>query len=1213
MVQTTADPAQAMVTSLATLARLLVSQLCGAAGDTLGSRLSRVDYHGSPERMMLATSLVGVLLSTSCLFLLHRIGVAKVRFGYILSAPDLWVANGILTAAYNWGEASLLLYSFGAVIKSVTPIVAPAALFVAERQGWLAQLDGPGGSGGGQGAASQLIMIVVGTVGALVLASLGWKWRDARNETNPESRHLAPTSPRKDRRGNSRDAEAVDQPPTVAPGAGGVTGADTLLPATVTLVLCNTGWNAMQRVSFTKHHMNAYEWVLLDKVVGGAFTLAFLVIKAKRSGEPLEWGAALQNSVASAAAAVSLSTYVLLQLLRLALVFLIVGTGSSGVATGTFLVTVVRVALAAMINLLITWLAPKLLGLSREDVTHLMAPTRVRRAVFGLVLIMASVGKWCETASGTTWTSTAAADSRARQCGSRADIDPPLVLALGDWGVMEGDWFGVVPRAMMEFAGAHDAVILNLGDSFYPDGISTEAQHRRREAAYAAQFGHNNRNNENKNNNETKPAERRYHSVLGNHDYLGNVTATVEGGAVGWLGFERTNWFSWHDPQLDATFVAIDTNFVQKTQICFGKASEQACRATMDLMQTTQLAWLERVLADAQKRGVTWCIVFGHHPIIGAGRWAFYQGDKRLAAQVLAPLFEKYDVALYLSGHDHVQQLYVRSGVRYAISGAGGAKLDDEPLMNTAGTNAQNATLHLAEPGHGFAALHFDTELDVLCVHFMTTAACTDVASFVDVGGCRCSSWEGYSCDVSPDRHMYSKSDMAAVRKNCPRSCGSCKAERGKTGRKKGPEQKNHRKKRGPHCTGLETPARPAFNRSREMCLLGSPHCHCMPSKLRRCAANAAKPAFTENQLARRRHLSTFAAVAIETSGRPGIDAPAVTLPPSSSTALSRDLLSAPDTDFKQTLRELYESEGVVVRIHECSDRMWTNRHDKDEKWPEGPYHLPDPDPGGLLGDWEQECIDDELVMANTQGGTKIASSFLAPGLPTATYRASGRYPDGTPTEAGWLMDPRRLTVMYAFPHDCFCGKQGFDDENRWLKQNPKRIRCGTLNPALNRWPNRMPPERNASEYATRRVDISVSACANAKPNSKYKGELGDYFRNNSCWLPSIAEAATYQRAWVTELRRRGLAKSKCHQGNIWWNEIRVVYDLSAVIGVFFIARSAGQSNNSNHLYAQKAARTLAATWGRKEPAPIVAIIPDLGIDNLKPFDETFVFPAPAT
>ena len=362
----------------------------------------------------------------------------------------------------------------------------------------------------------------------------------------------------------------------------------------------------------------------------------------------------------------------------------------------------------------------------------------------------------------------------------------------------------------------------------------------------------------------------------------------------------------------------------------------------------------------------------------------------------------------------------------------------------------------------------------------------------------------------------------------------------------------------------------------------------------------------------------------METSG-PGTDAPVMTLPPSSSAALSRGLSSALGTDFKRQLRQLYESEGIGVRVHECSLRMWANRHAKDENWPRGPYPLPDPDPGGILGDWEQECLDDELAMANTQGGTKIATSFLAPGLPSAVYRTSGRYPDGTPTEAGWLMDPRRLTVMFAFPHDCYCGKQGFDDEARWAKRNPMRIRCGTQYPARNHrpWSKTVyvrPPEKNASEYAMRRVDISVAACANvektkknnAEPNrSTYGGELEEYFIGNSCWLPSIAEAATYQRAWVTELRRRGLAESMCHQ-TILWNEMRVVYDLSAVIGVFFVARSGlSDSPDPNHLYAQKAARALAGAWGRKEPAPIVAILPDLGVDNLKPFDEAFVFPVP--
>ena len=196
-----------------TLASLLVSQLLGAAGDTLGSRLGRVVYHGSAVRMMLATSVVGVLLTTTCLLGLNQIGAAEVRFGYILSAPDLWAANGILAAAYNTGEAYLLLYSFGAVIKSITPLVAPAVLYLAERQGWFAQpAGGPGSSGGGQGDGSQLLMITVGTAGALVLASLGWERRGMSSD--PKSRPLSPPSEMGRRPGGLRDADAAEQTPT---------------------------------------------------------------------------------------------------------------------------------------------------------------------------------------------------------------------------------------------------------------------------------------------------------------------------------------------------------------------------------------------------------------------------------------------------------------------------------------------------------------------------------------------------------------------------------------------------------------------------------------------------------------------------------------------------------------------------------------------------------------------------------------------------------------------------------------------------------------------------------------------------------------------------------------------------------------------------------------------------------------------------------------
>ena len=204
--------------------------------------------------------------------------------------------------------------------------------------------------------------------------------------------------------------------------------------------------------------------------------------------------------------------------------------------------------------------------------------------------------------------------------------------------------------------------------------------------------------------------------------------------------------------------------------------------------------------------------------------------------------------------------------------------------------------------------------------------------------------------------------------------------------------------------------------------------------------------------------------------------------------------------------------------------------------------------------------------------------------------------------------------MLHAFPHDCYCGSQGLDDEPKWSQTTPMRGKCGTQYPAQHRqtWGKRIDPERNASEYAERRVDMHVAACANPEPNRSMLKEA--YFNGGSCWLPSFAEAATYQRAWMTEFRRRGLAKSKCLAQQLH-NEIRVVFDLSAVIGVFFVARSRQGSDgpDPNHRYARKVARALAAAWGRKEPAPIVAILPDHGVGDLKPFNDAFVFPAPAT
>ena len=61
-----------------------------------------------------------------------------------------------------------------------------------------------------------------------------------------------------------------------------------------------------------------------------------------------------------------------------------------------------------------------------------------------------------------------------------------------------------------------------------------------------------------------------------------------------------------------------------------------------------------------------------HHPPYTCG---IYYGD-RFVQRHWVPLFERYDVQLVLSGHDHNYQRFApRNGVTYVVHGGGGAKL----------------------------------------------------------------------------------------------------------------------------------------------------------------------------------------------------------------------------------------------------------------------------------------------------------------------------------------------------------------------------------------------------------------------------------------------------------------------------------------------------------------------------------------------------------
>lgn len=85
-----------------------------------------------------------------------------------------------------------------------------------------------------------------------------------------------------------------------------------------------------------------------------------------------------------------------------------------------------------------------------------------------------------------------------------------------------------------------------------------------------------------------------------------------------------------------------------------------------------ETAWLEHTLADARAdTDVDHVFVVMHHPLFSIG----HHGGKILLRQRWAPVLERFHVTAVFAGHDHVYERARAGGVRYFVSGGGGASL----------------------------------------------------------------------------------------------------------------------------------------------------------------------------------------------------------------------------------------------------------------------------------------------------------------------------------------------------------------------------------------------------------------------------------------------------------------------------------------------------------------------------------------------------------
>jgi 3',5'-cyclic AMP phosphodiesterase CpdA len=132
----------------------------------------------------------------------------------------------------------------------------------------------------------------------------------------------------------------------------------------------------------------------------------------------------------------------------------------------------------------------------------------------------------------------------------------------------------------------------------------------------------------------------KFHAVLGNHDIrTGNGDLQVK-----YPGFNmKGRYYTFRRNQVQ--FFALDTN--------------------SNADWKNQLIWLEKELS---RSNAPWKIVFGHHPIYASGIY----GSNPDFIRTFTPLFQKYNVQLYINGHEHhYERTRSINGTTYLICGGG--------------------------------------------------------------------------------------------------------------------------------------------------------------------------------------------------------------------------------------------------------------------------------------------------------------------------------------------------------------------------------------------------------------------------------------------------------------------------------------------------------------------------------------------------------------
>ena len=211
------------------------------------------------------------------------------------------------------------------------------------------------------------------------------------------------------------------------------------------------------------------------------------------------------------------------------------------------------------------------------------------------------------------------------------------IILLGDQGCGNKNARRVA-GLMEDYAAKNDiSFVMGVGDNIYQNGASS-VNDPRFKTHFEEIFYHDH-------------LDIPFYMVLGNHDYEGSVEAQISYSSVS----ERWN--------IPAPFYTFNRFLPSGEKVSFFGIDTYELENSSG---TQQLEWLATKLNNASD--ARWRIVYGHHPLYNNGNY----GDQHKMIEKLAPLFEKYKVHLYASGHEHnIQYLSKKQYTSYIVTGSG--------------------------------------------------------------------------------------------------------------------------------------------------------------------------------------------------------------------------------------------------------------------------------------------------------------------------------------------------------------------------------------------------------------------------------------------------------------------------------------------------------------------------------------------------------------